>query len=152
LNTQDRLLIGWNEILNEKLIDTAICQYWTHNFDKVLEHIKNGRKTIMSEMSCLYLNYPSKTTTMEKVYTYNPIPDQLEKKNHNLILGLEACVWSEYIPNIERLEYQAFPRLAAVAEIGWTSKEQKNFDSFMQRITNFNQRLDTLKINYDKGS
>ena len=81
-------------------------------------------------------------------YKFEPIPKNLEKKNHKHILGLEAAMWGEYIPNIQRLEWQTFPRLLAFAETGWTPKNKKNYSSFQIRLKNFLKRLDIIEVNY----
>jgi len=141
-------LMGWNEILDENLAKNAICHYWTHNFDKVLEHLRMGRNVVMSEMSALYLNYPYNLLPLRKTYMYDPIPNELEQKFYNQILGVEACLWTEYIPKKKRLEWHTFPRLIAVAEIGWTPKEKKNLQSFLKRLDSFLKRLDFDEINY----
>jgi hexosaminidase len=150
LSSKGRRLMGWNEILNEKLSNKAVCQYWTFNFDTVLDHIRKGRDVIMSEMSAVYLNYPYKLIPLSKTYLYDPIPKNLEEKYHSYILGLEACLWAEFIPNIKRLEWQAFPRLIAVAETGWTPKKKKNFQSFLMRLDFYLKRLSYNEINFAK--
>jgi len=141
-------LIGWNEILDENLTKNAICHYWTHNFDKVLKHIRRGRNVVMSEMSALYLNYPYNLLPLHKTYMYDPIPIELDQKFYEHILGLEACLWTEYIPNKKGLEWHTFPRLIAVTEIGWTPKKKRNFQSFLKRLDYFLKRLDFHEINY----
>ena len=150
LESKGRQIIGWNEILNDKLNENAICHYWTANLKHVLEHARLGRKVVMSEMSAFYLNYPYKIIPLEKTYNYEPIPNQLESKFHKRILGIEACLWTEYVKNKKKLEWQTFPRLIAVAETGWSLKNKKNFKSFQKRLEKFNKWLDLLKVNYAK--
>ena len=104
----------------------------------------------MSDMRFVYLNYPYKLTPIEQSYEYDPIPDDLPTEYHGHILGIEACLWTEYIKNTEVLEYQAFPRLIAIAETGWTLKRNKNLDSFLERLNLILKMLDGFKINYAK--
>jgi len=148
LASNGRRLMGWNEILNDKLADNAICHYWDENFDEVLENARKGRNIVMSEMRAVYLNYPSSRTPLHRTYEYDPIPDELESKFHEKVLGLEACIWAEYVKNIKRLEFQAFPRLIAVAETGWTLKKNKDYQSFLTRLNDFIQRLSFHDVNY----
>ncbi len=148
ITSHGRNLVGWNEILNENLDKNAICQYWTYNFDKVLEHLRMGRNVVMSELNAVYLNFPYNLLPLRKTYMYDPIPNELEQKFYNQILGIEACLWTEYIPKKKRLEWHTFPRLIAVAEIGWTPKEKKNLQSFLKRLDSFLKRLDFHEINY----
>ena len=148
LASNGRRLMGWNEILNHKLVNNAICHYWNENFDKVLENARKGRNVIMSEMQTVYLNYPYQRTHLSTTYEYDPIPDELESKFHEKILGLEACLWTEYVKDSKSLEFQAFPRLIAVAETGWTLKKRKDFQSFITRLDDFLQRLSFHEVNY----
>ncbi len=148
LASKGRRLMGWNEILNAKLTSNAICHYWFENFNRVIEHIKKGRSVVMSEMRAVYLNYPYNLMPLNITYEYDPIPDDLDKRFHKQILGIEACLWAEYVKDTKRLEWQVFPRLIAVAETGWTSKENKNFNSFLIRLDSYLKRLSFQKIKY----
>ncbi len=148
LSSQERRLIGWNEILNDKLANNAVCQYWFQNFPLVLDHLRKGRNVVMSEMKAVYLDYPHNITPLSRTYEYDPIPDELEEKYHNNILGIETCLWTEFVPNLKRLEKQAFPRLIAIAETGWTPKEKKNFQLFLTRLDSYLKRLVYHEINY----
>ena len=150
LGSKGKRIIGWNEILNDDLIDNALCQYWINHFDKVLEHIRKGREVVMSEMKALYFDYPYRLIPLHQTYNYDPIPSNLEEKYHKNILGLEACLWTEYVKNKDKLEWQAFPRLIAVAETGWTPKNKRNFESFLERLDSFLPLLKALDVNYPK--
>jgi len=147
IKSKNHILIGWNEILNENLDIEAICQYWINNFDIVIDHIKRGRKVIMSEISALYLNYPIQLLPLQKTYDYDPLPSNLEEKYANNILGLEACLWTEYVKNKDMLESMLFPRILAVSEIGWTSKLNKNFEQFQEKVNAFSSILKFYDIN-----
>jgi hexosaminidase len=150
LGSKGKRIIGWNEILNDDLINNALCQYWINNFDKVLEHIRKGREVVMSEMKALYFDYPYRLIPLHQTYNYDPIPSNLEEKFHKNILGLEACLWTEYVKNKDKLEWQTFPRLIAVAETGWTPKNKRNFESFLSRLERFLPLLSALDVNYPK--
>ncbi|MHA1490086.1 MAG: beta-N-acetylhexosaminidase [Promethearchaeota archaeon] len=150
LSSRGRRLMGWNEILNENLDNSAICHYWTNNFDKVLEHARNGRNIVMSERTAVYLDYPLELTPLKRTYEYDPMSNELEGKYHDQIFGLEGLLWSEHVPNVKRLDWQIFPRLIAIAETGWTPKKRKNFNSFQKRLEIFLKRLDFHDINYAK--
>lgn len=148
LESNGRRLMGWNEILNDELADNAICHYWNFKFDEVIKNARKGRDIVMSEMKAVYLNYPYSVIPLSKTYEYDPIPDELESKFHENVFGLEACVWTEYVKNSKRLEFQAFPRLIAVAETGWTLKDNKDYQSFLTRLNDFIQRLSFHDINF----
>lgn len=70
---------------------------------------------------------------LENVYAYNPIPSILKVEERKYILGLQANVWTEYIPDFKQVQYMLFPRIAAEAEVGWTENTTKDFD-FSQTI------------------
>ena len=151
LGSKGRQIIGWNDILNDDLNSNTLCQYWINNFNQVLEHIRKGREVVMSEMKALYFDYPHRLIPLHQTYNYDPIPSNLEEKFHQNILGLEACLWTEYVPTKEILERQAFPRLIAVAETGWSPKNKKNFEYFQRRLDGFLKWFDLFKINYTKN-
>jgi N-acetyl-beta-hexosaminidase len=67
------------------------------------------------------------------------------------MIGVEAPLWSEFVSNRARLDFQTFPRLLAVAETGWTSRDQKDFADFSTRLLKFKNRLDILGIRYARG-
>ena len=87
---------------------------------------------------------------LDKVYSYDPVPAKLEGKQRDHILGVQGQVWTEYIPTPEKAEYMAYPRACAMAEIGWTLLEQKDFDKFYKVLARHLKRLDYLHVNYRK--
>jgi hexosaminidase len=134
LKKKGRRLMGWNEILGESLAPDAIAQWWVGNKKKVLHHLHQGRNFVMSKVGFVYFDYNYVLTPLKKCYNYEPIPKELEEEYHNNVLGIEAPLWTEWVPTKERLGWQVFPRLFAVAETGWTPKHQKNYSDFKQRL------------------
>jgi len=137
LNDKKRTMIGWNEILNENLPNIVIGQYWARHFDKVLGHVKNGGKVVMSKFGQVYLDYNYGLTPLRKTYSYDPIPKGIDPELIKNIIGIEAPLWTEWVNNEQRLYWQTFPRLIAVAETGWSQKELKNYDYFRIRLPGF---------------
>ena len=150
LASKGRRIMVWNDILNDDLISNALCQYWINNFNEVLDHVRKGREVVISEMKTLYFDYPYKLIPLHQTYNYDPIPSNLEEKFHKNILGLEACLWTEFVPTKEILDWETFPRLIAVAETGWSLKNKKNFESFQKRLASFVPWLDLFNVNYAK--
>ncbi|MFX0156191.1 MAG: beta-N-acetylhexosaminidase [Candidatus Hodarchaeota archaeon] len=148
LNKPTQKAIIWNDALKKELVGRPICQFWRREMKEVLDYLKNGGNVIMSDFKYTYLDHSYTYTSLKKAYKFEPVPKKLEEKYHKHVLGLEAPLWSEYIPNIKRLEWQTFPRLIAFAEIGWTPKNKKNFTSFQERLKIFFKRLDIIGINY----
>lgn len=141
LSSKGYLTMGWNQIINEKLIDEVIVQYWMGSKKKIRENLENGRKFVMSKFGHVYLDYKYEFTPLRKSYKYEPIPKKLDEKFHEKVLGIEAPLWTEWVPNHRRLFWQVFPRLTAVAETGWTLRENKDYNSFKKRLGNFNKML-----------
>jgi hexosaminidase len=89
-------------------------------------------------------------TALDRVYSYEPIPDSLTPAQARHILGAQAQVWTEYIPNPKHVEYMAFPRVAALAEVVWSPVVGKDFANFQSRLVRHLLRLDALDVNYRK--
>jgi N-acetyl-beta-hexosaminidase len=77
---------------------------------------------------------------LEKAYSFQPIPEGLAREKESKIVGLGCQMWGEYTPNVTRLYYQTFPRIAAYAECGWTKAENKNYKEFCYRVKNTERR------------
>ena len=85
---------------------------------------------------------------MEKVYSFEPTPENLPEDKKKHILGGQANVWTEYIPTTQQVEYMAAPRMSALAEVVWSPKDQRNWDDFQQRLGRHLLRLDGMEVNY----
>ncbi len=150
-----KIPIGWNEIITERFEDLnqeIIGQHWLRKDDLTLAHLQKGRKFIVSKFFHTYLDYPYYMTPLRKVYHFDPIPSNLSKEFHNNVLGIEAPLWTEWVPNLDRFDWQVFPRLTAIAETAWTFPSNKNYQDFRQRLTYFLKRLDKMEVKYAKES
>jgi hexosaminidase len=85
---------------------------------------------------------------LEKVYSFNPIPDELTPEEAKHVLGAQGNIWTEYMPTEKHVEYMLFPRVLAMSEIGWTQPDLKDYSDFSNRVENFHKRLGALDINY----
>jgi hexosaminidase len=149
LDMKGRHAIGWNEILEGGLAGSAIVQYWARGHKKLLEAIRNDhRKTVMSFCLKTYLDYSYNLLPLSRLYRYEPIPTGLDEEATAAILGVESPLWTEWVPNRARLDYQIYPRLSALAETGWTPREKKSLPDFRRRLVPFFARLDRLGIQY----
>ena len=153
-------IIGWDEILEGGLAPTATVMSWRGEKGGIAA-AKMGHDVIMTPAGeGLYLDHYQGDpkiepvtiggySTLEKVYSYNPIPDiLLENGKEHHILGVQGNTWSEYMYNPHNLEYMAYPRIIAVAEIAWTPLERKDFLDFCRRLDNALVRLDFHNIKY----
>jgi hexosaminidase len=85
---------------------------------------------------------------LQKVYQYNPVPKAIPAGKARHVLGVQGQLWGEYISAPEHLEYMAYPRAAALAEVGWSPEALKDYESFLARLHLHLKRLDAMGINY----
>jgi hexosaminidase len=85
---------------------------------------------------------------LSKVYSFEPVPAKLAAEQQRHILGAQGNVWTEYIANFKHVQYMAFPRLSALAEVTWSPKESRNYEEFLRRLETQYQRFDQLGVNY----
>ncbi|MDR2906901.1 MAG: beta-N-acetylhexosaminidase [Bacteroidales bacterium] len=161
LNTKGKQIIGWDEILEGGLAPNATVMSW-QGIRGGIAAAKQHHDVIMTPSSHLYLDYfqaDPKTQPVaiggflpiDTVYNYEPVPSELTPEESKYILGVQANVWTEYIPTLDHAFYMAYPRAAAVAEIGWTSAAQKDFNSFVKRLRGISQHYDAMGVTYCKA-
>ena len=156
LNARGRRLIGWDEILEGGLAPNATVQSW-RGMDGAIAAATSGHDVISSPTSHCYLDYaqvrlPGEPTWMgyiplERSYEFEPTPAQLTPEQARHVLGLEGNIWTEHAPQ-ERVDWQVFPRLCALAEVGWSPKDRRNWNDFTARMETHYRRLDTLGVQY----
>ena len=143
LNDHGRKIIGWDEIIEGGLSPTATVMSWRGE-EGGIKAVKAGNQAIMTPGKYCYLDAfqdaPNTQPmaiggylTLEKVYSFEPVPDSLSTKEAELILGVQGNVWTEHIPTPEHYEYMIYPRILALAEIGWSPSEVKKWDNFHTR-------------------
>ena len=158
LNSKGKQIIGWDEILEGGLAPNATVMSW-RGTNGAVEAAKSGHNVVMTPTSHCYFDYYQSDNDdeptaiggylpLEKVYGFNPIPEELNSDEAKYILGAQGNIWTEYMPTTEQVEYMAFPRILAMSEVIWTNAENKNYEDFVSRVENFHKRLDVLDINY----
>lgn len=85
---------------------------------------------------------------LETVYGFEPIPEELTAEEARRVLGAQCQLWTEYLPTPGHVEYMAFPRLIALSEVTWSSKERKNYADFLTRLNVHEERLQHLNVNF----
>lgn len=159
IEKKNKKVIGWNEIVKGGQLssNTAISAWQGVKYG--MEAVKLGYKTVMIPGQYTYFDMAQSDSERghrwaglidtQKVYSFNPIPSKgLNSKEKKLIIGVQGALWSEYLDRPERfMEYQSFPRIAALAEIGWSQDKRKNWEGFYKRLTHshFN-RLENMGI------
>ncbi len=157
LNSKGRQIIGWDEILEGGLAPGATVMSWTGE-EGGIAAAKLHHNAIMTPEKFVYLDYyqslyPSEPlagggyTPLSKVYNYEPITKELSGDEAKYIKGVQANAWSEYLASTAQAEYQIFPRILALAEIGWTDKQNKNYPNFLKRLRYEQPLLKQLNIN-----
>ncbi len=149
LNSKGRKLLGWDEILEGGIAPDATVMSW-RGTQGGIKALKAGHKTIMTPVEFCYFDYYQDAPAsqpeafggylpLEKVYAYDPLPIGLTDQQANLLLGVQGNVWTEHMPTYEHTEYMIYPRLLAMAEIGWTKPQAKDYARFkrntLQEIT-----------------
>lgn len=158
LNSKGRQIIGWDEILEGGLAPNATVMSW-RGTKGAIEAAKSGHNVVMTPTSHCYFDYYQSDNEdeplaiggflpLEKVYGFNPIPEELSKEEAKYVLGAQGNIWTEYMPTEDEVEYMAFPRMLAMSEVLWSSPEQKKYPDFVSRLENFHRRLEALNINY----
>lgn len=157
LQSKGRKLIGWDEILEGGLSPTATVMSWRGSKGGIAA-AKAGNHVIMAPNVHCYLDYyQTKTPTkepmaiggyvpMRKVYELDPY-DQLTPGERAYILGVQGNLWTEYIATFPHLKHMLLPRLAAIAEVGW-SYDRKDFDDFKHRMNSLRKCYDAAGLNY----
>ncbi|MGY5765539.1 beta-N-acetylhexosaminidase [Brachybacterium sp. DNPG3] len=150
-------VIAWDEVLETHLPDDMIVMNWRRP-EGVREATSRGFQTVIATSDTLYLDHYQASprteplaigglTTLEDVYTARLVPSRLDEDEERLILGIQAQLWTEYMPTAAQVEYMAFPRLCAVAERAWGSPRQSTAE-FEERLRAHLPRLDAFGIRY----
>jgi hexosaminidase len=125
-----------------------------------VEAARQGHDVVMAPQRHTYLDYYqstdwdaeplafAETLTLPAVYGYEPVPADLPPDRAHHVLGAQGQLWSEYMPDARQVEYQAFPRLSALAEVVWSRREDKDFADFLRRLRPLLTRLDALGVCY----
>ncbi|WPO78292.1 family 20 glycosylhydrolase [Flavobacterium sp. KACC 22761] len=161
LNAKGKQVIGWDEILEGGIAPNATIMSW-RSAQAGVEAVKQGHKAIMTPSSHVYFDYYQSTdaaseplaiggfTNLERVYSFEPIPDGLTENERKLVIGAQANLWREYIDSDAQTEYMVLPRLAALSEVIWTNADKKNYGDFLKRLSDFLKIYDKLNYNYAK--
>ncbi|MEM6719061.1 MAG: family 20 glycosylhydrolase [Bacteroidota bacterium] len=158
VNSKGKQIIGWDEILEGGLAPNATVMSW-RGMNGGIEAAKSGHNVIMTPTSHAYFDYYQSDNEdeplaiggylpLEKVYNFEPIPAGLTKEQEKYILGAQGNVWTEYMATPEKVEYMAFPRMIAMAEVAWSQPERKGYEYFSEGLSLFHKRLDAQNVNY----
>ena len=145
LEENGKTIIGWDEILNDELTETAIIQSW-RGMDGGRKAVSEGRQAIMSPTSHCYLDYSLKAIDTEKIYGFDPIPPNCTAEEEARILGAECNMWTEHVPDEKTLDSKVFPRLIAAAESFWGTND--DYEGFVKRLNAHYAILEEMGVQY----
>lgn len=139
----------WNDTLKEKMVDKSLTwQLWNGGMklEDAVKELNRGRKFVISCSASYYLDLPYALTSLEKAYTFEPAFKGLTEEGEKNLLGVEACLWTEFVPDMLTADKMTYPRLAAICESGWSPGEKKNFTRFIQKLDSYNALLGQLGV------
>ena len=153
-----RRLIGWDEILEGGLAPGATVMSWRGEAGGIAA-AKAGHDVVMAPEKPTYLDHSQSElatephghgghNSLEDVYAYKPVPKQLSGEEAKHVLGSQGQLWTEYMPDPKSVEYMAWPRLVALAEVLWSPPETRDLASFKSRLETHLERLAILDVNY----
>jgi len=148
LRMNHKRVIGWSEVLRPGLDKEVILQHWLPRRGKAITALDEGREVIASPYLDVYLDHTYNLISLKHLYEFNPVYPGINSAREQNILGMEAPLWSEYIWDPRRLEYQLFPRLLACAETGWSPAHPKEYSEFKSRVKGILPWLDMQQIRY----
>ncbi len=166
VNKNGRNIIGWDEILEGGLAPNATVMSW-RGVEGGIAAAKQSHPVIMTPGTHCYFDYyqvdeekqgeepltgSKRHTSVEKVYAYEPTPESLTSEEAKYILGAQGNVWTEYMPTWDVVEYRVLPRMTALSEVVWSSKKNRDWEDFQNRLQHIVKRYDVLDYNYAKHS
>ena len=157
LHKLGRKMIGWDEILDGGASQSATVMSWRGDKGGI-KAANQGNQAIMTPWDVCYFDHyqgsklfepmaQSGFLPLEKVYGWEPISKEIAPENRDKILGGQANLWSEYIPDAKHAEYMIYPRLLALSEVLWAT-DYRNYDNFRERLKTVQKRLDCGGVNY----
>jgi hexosaminidase len=162
LHSKGKRLIGWDEILEGGIAPDATVMSW-RGFEGGIEAARQGHQVVMCPTSHCYFDYyqadpefqppgPGGLITVKKVYSFRPVPSELEGEQQRLILGGQGNLWTEYVPTASHAEYMALPRMTALAEVLWSPENKLDWEDFRSRLQTQFSRFELFNVNYSHGS
>lgn len=157
INSRGKKIIGWDEIFGEGVGPGATIMSW-NGFEPGIKAARAKHNVIMTPSEVTYFDHPQGAAKFEplslcdqvtlEVYKFDPIPSELSFEDAGYIIGAQVCVWTEFMKRPKDIEYMAFPRALALAEVLWSKQRNKNFVEFSKRLYKEFPRLDQKNVNY----
>ena len=159
IQSHGRQVIGWDEMLDGGDISGATIMSWRGEQGGI-DAARKGNPVIMTPHNSCYFDYyqwsnrtdeplaQNAYLPLSRVYQYDPVPKELADDVKQYIIGTQANLWTEYIPNIRQAEYMVYPRACALAETAWSPADKKSYGLFLNRLREHSKRLEILNVNF----
>ncbi len=142
----------WNDRKREKMVDSSVVwELWDGEMseEEAADEINKGRRFLNSASKAYYLDLPYGLISLKDCYNYNPVYRNINSENEGNLLGVEACLWTEFVPDMEKANFCTYPRLGAISETAWSKAENRKYDRFCQKLDGYYKVLGFYGI---KGS
>ena len=154
IRARGRKMIAWDEILDGSPSKTVTVIGWTSK-DASIRSARQGYPTVVAPITNFYFSNPrinkiEGIPSIQRVYDLDPCFDVLTPEEQKNIIGAEGCIWTEWVKDNTKLEWQLFPRLAALCEVQWTPKDKRNLDNFLSRMFHMQELYQLKNMNYRK--
>lgn len=147
-NEHGKRLIGWDEITEGGLSQTATIMWWLGDPKTVLEAAAHGNAVIATPNQWMYFDHGQSNGSIRRVFDFDPMPAGLPEKDRRLVLGAQGNIWGEYIGSVPRMEYMSMPKMLCLSEVCWADPENKDWRLFERKIEAQLPRLDAMGVNY----
>ncbi|NDV57228.1 family 20 glycosylhydrolase [Bacteroides sp. 519] len=162
VQAKGREVMGWDELTNTRIPEGAIIFGWQGLGKAALKAAEQGHRFIMTPARIMYLiRYQGPqwfepvtyfgNNTLKDVYDYEPIDKTWDSKTCSLLMGIQGSMWTEFCNKPEDVEYQLFPRMAAVAEGAWTLPARKQWPEFLKAVDRYNEHLEAKGVTYARS-
>ena len=162
VQNKGREVIGWDELTNARIPEGSIILGWQGYGQAALKAAELGHRFIMTPARILYLiRYQGPqwfepityfgNNTLKDVYDYEPVQKDWTPQAASLLMGVQACMWTEFCNSPADVDYLLFPRLSALAEVAWTKPARKNWASYLKAMDHFNEHLAVKGIVYARS-
>ena len=161
IEARGRRVLGWDELLEGKVSESTMIMSW-RGTEGGIAAAKQGHDVVMVPTSYLYFDYYQSDdianepvaiggyVPVERVYSFEPMPEELTAEEQKHIIGVQANIWTEYIATFRHVQYMALPRMAALAELQWCNPEQREYQDFLNRCNHIRELYDHYGYNYAK--
>lgn len=132
--------VMWNDRVRDNMVSKDITwQLWNGDMTEaeVVGEINSGRAFIISDSGAWYLDQPYAVTSLRKAYEFEPFYEGIKEENEHLVRGVEACLWTEFVPTMQKANFCTYPRLAALCETAWSRKENKSYETLLQKLPDY---------------